>query len=233
MRLKHLPFTKALTMKALTFLASAAFAVSIFSAGVANASTVNGFANGGFELEGTGIPAQSWLNAASGYTRSTDAFEGNFSAQLSSPELNAAVVLQNSIEQGNLPPLTAGDIPEFSFQSKGFAGTTGNVLFSLRFLSDGGDILYTSGNQFFQSQINPNTWTEITFTPDAVPVGATAAFVEFSQAIGPINGTDLLGGAVLIDSVRLSVTSAIPEPTSAAMLALGGLGLLTQRRRRS
>lgn len=63
-------------MKVFTILASAAFAVSIFSAGIADASTVNGFANGGFELEGTGTPAQSWLNAASGYTRSTDAFDG-------------------------------------------------------------------------------------------------------------------------------------------------------------
>ncbi len=220
-------------MKTYSLVALAAVAISAFFAGIAQADTVNGFANGGFETAGSGgLAAESWLNAAQGYTRSTDAFEGNFSLELASPAVNAAVALQNSIDDGGLPPLTAGDTPTFSFQAKGFAGTTGNVLFALRFLNDSGDILYDSGNQFFQDDINQDNWSLITLTPDAVPVGATAAFVEFSQAIGPINGTDLLAGSVLIDNVNLSVT-AVPEPTSAALLGLGGLGLIFRRRRRS
>jgi len=172
------------------------------------------------------------LSAAAGYSLSTDAFEGLFALELSSPQLNAAVALQNSIDEGMLPPLTAGDTPIFSFQAKGFAGSTGNVLFSLGFLDDDGNILYTSGSQFFQDSINPTDYTEIIFTPDPVPVGATAAFVEFSQAIGPINGADLLGGTVLIDAVNLGVVSNVPEPTSLLVLGLGSLGLISRRRRR-
>ncbi|TWU49159.1 PEP-CTERM sorting domain-containing protein [Rubripirellula reticaptiva] len=198
-----------------------------------NAATVNGFANGGFETPGVGTPAESWPSAAAGYTLSSDSHTGSFAAQLASPELNAAVILQNSIEQGGLPPLTPGDHPILTFQSKGFAGTTGNALFALRYLDQSGAILASSGNQFFQNLINPNTWTEISFDLGVVPAGADAAFIEFSQGIGPIDpGNGLLAGLVLIDNVNLSVVSAVPEPTSVAMLGLCGFGMIVRRRRR-
>ena len=181
-----------------------AIAISALFTGSMPAQTGNAFANGGFEIAGSGAsPAQSWLSAAECYTRSTVAFEGMFSLQLSSPQVNAAVALQNSVGDGGQPPLTEGDELVFSFQAMGFAGTTGNVLFSLAYLADDGTILYSSGLQFFQDSINPTTWTQITFTPDPVPVGATTAFLEFSHAIGPINDDDLLAGTVLIDSVNL------------------------------
>jgi hypothetical protein len=127
-------------------------------ASVTDAATVNGFANGGFEITTDPGIADSWLPAASGYTLSTDARSGQFSAQLMSPALNAAVLLQNSVEQGGLPPLTEGDNPLLSFWSKGFAGTTGNVLFALRYLDSKGVILSDSGNQFFQGRINTTDW---------------------------------------------------------------------------
>lgn len=202
--------------------------VSSLSLGGA-AQAVNGFANGGFENVGDTTPAESWLTAAAGYTLSTDARTGNFSAQLSSPQFNAAVMLQNSIEQGGLAPLVEGDTPLLSFWAKGFAGSTGNVLFALRYLDGVGNILANSGNQNFQNDINPNTWTEITYSLGAVPTGATAAFIEFSQGIGPIGG-ELLAGTVLIDDLNLSV---IPEPASLALMGLGGLVLVARRRRQA
>lgn len=193
-------------------------------------SSANAFANGGFETPGVGTPADAWLEAASGYSLSNDAFSGSFALELASPATNAAIALQNSIEQGGQPPLNAGDELTFSFYSKGFAGTTGNVLFALRYLDAGGTILYDSGSQFFQGDINDSTWTQISLDAPAVPVGAVAAFVEFSQAIGPINGTDLLAGSVLIDEVSLS--STIPEPASLSLLGLAGASVLLRRRRR-
>jgi hypothetical protein len=219
-----------MSFKSLSIAAAAALALC---AGAAHAD--NGFANGGFEAgAGATTPAVSWLAAASGYTLSTDAHSGSYAAQLMSPQLNAAIMLQNSIEQGGLPALTVGDTPVLSFWAKGSAGTTGNVLFALRYLDGVGNILYSSMNQFFQSAINTSAYTQITFNGGVVPVGATAAFIEFSQAIGPIGG-DLIGGKVLIDDINLRVATPVPEPESYAMMlaGLGVIGFIARRRRRS
>jgi hypothetical protein len=217
-----------MSFKSITVVSAAALA---FGIGAAQAQ-VNGFANGGFELAGTTTPAASWLAAASGYTRSTDARTGSFSAQLASPAFNAAIMLQNSVEQGGLPPLVAGDVPALSFWAKGSAGGTGNVLFALRYLDGVGNILASSGNQFFQGSINPNTWSQINYTlPGGVPTGATAAFIEFSQAIGPIDGGNP-AGLVLIDDLFLGV---VPEPSTYSLLfaGLGVVGAMARRRRRA
>jgi PEP-CTERM motif len=220
-----------MSIKTLSIVATAALALC---AGAAHAD--NGFANGGFEAgPGATTPALSWLAAASGYTLSTDAHSGSYAAQLMSPQLNSAVMLQNSIEQGGLPALTVGDTPVLSFWAKGTAGTTGNVLFALRYLDGVGNILYNSMNQFFQGAINTSAYTQITFNGGAVPVGATAAFIEFSQAIGPINGTDLFAGKILIDDINLQVATPVPEPETYAMMlaGLGVIGFIARRRRRS
>lgn len=219
-----------MSFKSLSIVAAAALALC---AGAVQAQTTNGFANGGFETVGTTTPADAWLQAAGGYSLSTDAHTGSYSAQLASPAFNAAIMLQNSIEQGGLPALTVGDTPILSFWAKGNAGGTGNVLFALRYLDGVGNILANSNNRFFQGNINTSAWTQITYSLGAVPVGATAAFIEFSQGIGPIDAGNP-AGKVLIDDLYLSV-AAVPEPeTYALMLAgLGVVGSIVRRRRRS
>jgi len=204
---------------------TAAAVLSLF----AGSAQAQGFANGGFETAGGTTPAASWLQAASGYTRSADARTGGFSAQLASPALNAAVMLQNSVEQGGLAPLTVGDALILNFWAKGTAGGTGNVLFALRYLDGIGNILYSSGNQFFQGSINTSTWSNITFTPPSVPVGSVAAFIEFSQGIGPIE-PGLPAGLVRIDD--LSLAAAIPEPGTYALMLAGLVGVAAIARRR-
>ncbi len=226
-----------MSFKSLSIVAAATLALC---GGAVQAQTVNGFANGGFEAgAGVSTPAANWLAAASGYSLSTDAHTGSFAAQLSSAAFNAAIMLQNSIEQGGLPALTVGDTPVLSFWAKGTAGATGNVLFALRYLDNVGNVLYNSTNQFFQGNINTGAYSQITFNGGAVPVGATAAFLEFSQAIGPIGtgpgGENWFPGLVLIDDVYLGVAAAVPEPeTYALMLAgLAVVGSIVRRRRRS
>ena len=197
----------------------------------AQAVTVNGFANGGFENVGTTSPAESWVSANAGYTLSTDARTGTYSASLASPQLAAAVMLQNSVDDGGLAPLTAGDNPLLSFWAKGFAGTTGNALFSLRYLNDSGVILANSNNVFFHTSINDQTWTEISYDLGVVPVGATAAFIEIVQGIGPID-ENLLGGEILIDDLYLGV-QAVPVPAAAWLFGSALLGLAGIKRKRS
>lgn len=216
-----------MTFKSLSVLAAAVLALG---AGTAQAATTNGFANGGFETAGAVTPASAWLAGAAGYSRSTDAHTGSFSALLASPAFNAAVMLQNSKEQGGLPNLTVGDMPILTFWAKGQAGGTGNVLFALRYLDDIGNILGGSGNQFFQGQINTTTWSQNTYNAAAVPAGATAAFIEFSQGIGPIE-PGLPAGAVNIDDIYLGVAAAVPEPGTYALL-LAGLGVVATMARR-
>jgi hypothetical protein len=196
-------------------------------AGAAQAVT-NGLANGGFETVGAATPADSWLAAANGYSLSTDARSGLYSAQLASAAFGAAVMLQNSVKDGGMPALVVGDTPELSFWAKGTAGTTGNVLFALRYLDGDGNIKADSQLQFFQNSINENSWTKISFNLGAVPVGASAAFLEFSQAIGPVAG--LTPGRVLIDDVMLGV---VPEPGTYALMLAGlvGVGVVARRRR--
>lgn len=210
----------------------AAAALLALGAGAVQAATMNGFANGGFEIAGTTAPAASWLAAANGYTLSTEARTGSFSAQLASAAFGAAVMLQNSVEQGGLPDMTAGDTPQLSFWAKGTAGGTGNVLFALRYLDSTGVIKANSGNQFFQGNINTNSWSEITYNLGVVPVGAVAAFIEFSQGIGPIEA-GLPAGRVLIDDLYLGVAAPVPEPGSYALLLMGlaAVGVATKRRR--
>jgi hypothetical protein len=182
------------------------------------------FGNVGFELAGATTPADKWLAANAGYTRSTDAHSGSFSAQLSSPAFRAAVMLQNSVEQGGRPALTVGTTPVLTFWAKGTAGGTGNVLFALRYLDGVGNIKANSLEQHFEGLINPNTWTRITYTlPGGVPVGAVAAFIEFSQAIGPIDASNP-AGLVLIDDLSL-VVPATSAPASTARKA----GVLIKR----
>lgn len=222
-----------MSFKSLSLCAAAALALC---AGAAQAA--NGFANGGFEIAGpAATPAASWLKGAAGYTLSTDAHTGSFAAQLASPQLNAAVILQNSIDQGGLPALTVGDTPVLSFWAKGTAGATGNVTYALRYLDGTGNILYDSLSRSFTGAINTSSYSQITFAGGAVPAGATAAFLEFSQAIGPIGigpaGENWFAGKVLIDDVNLTVAGAVPEAETYAMLlaGLGVIGTIVRRRR--
>ena len=213
---------------------SIAAATLLALTGTAQAATTNGFANGGFETVGVSTAASSWLAAAAGYTRSTDAHSGSFSAQLASPRNNAAAFLQNSLEQGGLPPLTAGDVPVLSFWAMGFQGTTGDVTFSLRYLNATGSILANSLPQHFGGLINRTTWTQVTYTlPGGVPAGAVAAFIEFRQTIGDIDiFSNNLAGKVLIDDVNLAVAT-VPEPGTSGLLLAGlvTVGAMARRRR--
>jgi len=196
------------------------------SAGVAQA---NVFVNGGFETvdPGNSALAQNWLPAASGYERVCGG-AGNGSdcaAQLNSPQENAAVFLQNSNALGG-DPLVVGSNPILTFDAKGVPGISEVDNFALRYLDNDGAILADSELQNFGGLINNNTWTEISFDLGVVPAGAVAAFLEFSQAIGPFDSAQ-----ILIDNVTLEV-AAVPVPAAVWLFGSGLLGLIGVARRK-
>jgi hypothetical protein len=235
-----------MSFKSLSILAAAALAIG---AGAAQAVTVNGFANGGFEAAPTGAPpppggsgffAASWLFAPTGNPVgwSTDAHTGSRSALLTVPGgFGGSTLFQNSVDHGLLAPLGAanvGDAPLLTFWAKGDVSTTGNVLFSLRYLDAIGNILTNSGNQFFQNSINPTTWSQISFQAAAIPAGTKAVFLEMNTAVGPL--LDGRPNAVNIDDINLALTvAAVPEPGTYALLmaGLGAVGLMARRRRQA
>ncbi|WP_422013980.1 PEP-CTERM sorting domain-containing protein [Roseateles sp.] len=206
--------------------------------GLAGADTTNGIANGGFETAATDPAyfAAGWLAAPTGSPAllSNVAHTGAHSALLTVPAgFGASTLFQDSSAHGGLPQLTAanvGDTPMLSFWAMGDVGTTGNILFALRYVGPGG-ILADSGNQFFQGAINASGWTQISFQAGAIPAGATSVFLEMSTAVGPL--LDGRANAVYIDDIQLTLTTAVPEPASVAMLiaGLGALAVLARRRR--
>lgn len=222
---------------------TAVAALSLF-AGAAHAQNL--FANGGFETAptgaapppgGSGYFAANWLFAPTGnpVQRSTTTFRsGSASALVTVPNgFGGSTMFQNSVDHGGLAPIDAGMAgmtTNLSFWARGDVSTTGNILFSLRYLAPNGGILGNSGNIFFQNQINPNTWSNITFAGAAIPVGTAAVFLEINTAVGPL--LDGRPNAVFIDDLSLT---AVPEPgTYALMLAgLACVGGIAARRRRA
>ena len=206
-----------------------------------------GLANGGFEIAnaagdppgGVSYFAQGWLAAPTGNPAmwsTAEAHGGTHSALLTVPAgFGGSTLFQNSVDHGGLPELTAanvGDTPMLTFFAKGDVSTTGNVLFSFRYLNGTGSILGNSGNIFFQSQINTGGWSQISFQGAAIPAGTKALFLEMNTAVGPL--LDGRSNAVYIDDISITgLTAAIPEPeTYALMLAgLAAVGAMVRRRR--
>ncbi|MGQ3050549.1 MAG: PEP-CTERM sorting domain-containing protein [Roseateles sp.] len=209
---------------------------TLLLAGAAGADTTNGFANGGFETPG-GAVAAGWLTAPTGnpVMPTAHAHSGSAAVLLTVPNgFGASTLFQDSFAHGGLPALTAanvGDTPVLSFWVKGDVSPTGNIMFSLSYMGDNGS-LWSSGNRFFQDDINGSSWTRISFQAAAIPADTKSLFLEINTAVGPL--LDGRVNAVYLDDVQFMLTTApVPEPETYALLiaGLGIVGAIARRRR--
>jgi hypothetical protein len=165
-------------------------------------------ANGGFEAAPTGAQiAFGWRGAgAVPATVSTDARTGSKAGAMGvpAPGFAGSVLLQNSVDDGGRPSilgLYVGKTTTLTFWAKGSAGATGDLGFSLRYLDSVGNILAQLFNVSFVGQVNPNTWTRLSYTGPALPANTSAIFLEMTLATGPIG----VASQVLIDDVSVTV----------------------------
>jgi len=179
--------------------------------------------NGDFETGDT----TGWTDftaAPASFIASPDASSGSFGGLLNNPTPGSgAVIKQANIGVGIVNP---GDVITIQFDAKGDAGV-GGVHFAEFFseLSGGGT---SSAEILGSAPLFPpplsSAFQTYTFTATAGADVSGGVTLQFNAATGAIDGSF---STLAIDNVSVSV---IPEPTSAALIGLSGLGLLARRR---
>lgn len=118
----------------------------------------------------------------------------------------------------------AGDPVDLSVYARNNGSLlTGNVEFRIEFIGDSGEI---AREQINLESLLTDTYQQFGLSAVA-PAGTTSANVVF--AVASFNQDVLHSNSVLFDDVSLTI---VPEPASAALLALSAVGFLGRRRQR-
>jgi hypothetical protein len=180
----------------------------------------------------TSIAPESGSGTASGFhTRAT--------TDWSNPSGNG------SVESLSVNEWTTGDYFQFQVSSVGYEDLTvsfdsvrsgtGPASFKIQYSIDGSSFTDFS-NYTVLENISPNNWTSST------PIGTTSFSFNFSSITALDDDASIffrltstvtpsnVAGTARIDNVLIAAT-AIPEPSRALLLGLGGLGLIFRRRR--
>ncbi len=208
----------------------------LFSAALAASASADTLANWTFE---TSVPttagpfaAESGLNAATSFASGSHVLSGT--------------VYSNPVGNGSLESFSsnfwsAGDYYQFTTNTLGYesisitwnqtASSTGPMSFDLEYSTDGSLFTTLLNDYVVQPNTSPNAWTSGTFNPLFILGPATAAALDNQASVTfrmTSQVTTATGGTNRIDNVVIEGTQ-IPEPSSLALLALGGLVALRRR----
>lgn len=203
-------------------------AIAALTAGQASAvPTEVGNSNRGFEAGDT----SDWAIFIGG-TQTFEAIndgtaqEGSFYGRIVNTDApSAATVKQANLAEGLLTP---GAAVEISFYARGSA-TLGGVQFAEVFseVSGGGtsSSAFVNGGPLFPP--SATEWTLYTYSGVLGPDVSGGVTLQFNAAAGADAGSSSI---LEIDNISV-VTEVVPEPSSLALLSLGGLAAFRRRRR--
>jgi len=154
---------------------------------------------------------------------SDDPFEGTYNAKIDNQnDAGVSAIMKNAnIGVGQVSP---GEEVTVSFWARGSAGAGGVHFAELFSELDGGGTSKTEilgGGPLFPA--SATEWEKFEFTTTLGPDVSGGVTVQFNAATGANAGSF---SVLEIDNVVVT-----PEPASLGLLGLGGLGLLTRRRR--
>lgn len=223
-------------------LTSALAFVAVFAVGMPlQAANIAG--NPGFEIEGAGGPTDSDLWTATGggpagtlsERDSSNPFAGQSAQNLvaigDDTAGASAGINQNSISDVGLASLQPGTTLQASFEWNSTYGPGGVGNGALRILNSVGAIVANAPFSIGDSSGSYATRTSpqlIVPAFGAAPNDAYAAFLEIGVGAGGFAGST---AQAFVDNVVIDGTT-VPEPSSIALVAMAGLGLVVAARRK-
>lgn len=201
---------------------------------VASQASASIVVNGGFEL-GTGTDADSWAQFQGATPPALAVVErdntmpasGDWAMILSVTGSTLSVGTNAEIQQ--LTPLNSiipGETYDMSFLAKAGSIGPGVVVFAeVQWLdsdgSDGGGVKGSTGLMEISGLLT-STYQSFGFSNIVAAPGSDAALVDIRMNGGAFDGSD---GLIYVDDVTLT-----PEPTTLALLCIGGLAMIRRRR---